>query len=188
MRRSLIKKVRQASWRTWVATAVVIVLLVLAQPSGVSWVLGLPLVLLGEAVRLWGAGHLVKTDELIVSGPYAYVQHPLYLGTGLIAPGLLIMGGAPWWLWVAAAAFFFGYYMPRKHRIEGGRLRDIYGEAYDAYAAVTPVMIPYRPPYRKEGATPVKWDLDRVSQNSEDGTAYALLAAAAYMLIKALWF
>ena len=185
MRRSLIRKIRQASWRTLVGSAVVIVALGLARPTLTSLLAGLPLVVVGELIRIWGCGHLVKTSELIVSGPFAYVQHPLYLGTGFIAPGLMIAGGAPWWLTVALMAFYIGYYVRRKHRIESGRLREIYGEKHAAYEAAVPVLLPYRRPYRPAGTQSASWNPQRVSQNSEDGTVYALVAIAIYLFVLA---
>ncbi|MEE8434249.1 MAG: methyltransferase [bacterium] len=188
MRRSLTRKIKQSTPRTRIAAGVLALALVFAQPTVGSWFLGLPLVLLGEAIRLWGAGYLVKTTNLIVSGPYAYIQHPLYLGTGFITPGLLIMGGAPWWLILAAMAFYIGYYVRRKHRVESGRLSGIYGEQYDQYEALVPLLIPHKPPYRLPDTPEMSWDLHRVSQNSEDGTVYALVAVALYLLIRAVWF
>lgn len=188
MRRSLIRKIKQSSPRTRIAAGALAVALLFVQPTMKFWLLGLPLVVLGEAIRLWGAGYLVKTTNLIVSGPYAYIQHPLYLGTGLITPGLLTMGGAPWWLILGLMAFFIGYYVRRKHRVESGRLSGIYGEQYDKYEAVVPLLIPYKPPYRMPDDPEMSWDLHRVSQNSEDGTVYALVTVALYLLIRAVWF
>ena len=187
MRRSMIRKIRQASWRTLVGIAVCIGALVLARPTFDFWLCGLPLIIVGESIRLWGAGHLVKTSELIVSGPYAYVQHPLYLGTGFILTGLLIMGRAPWWLAAVVLVFFFGYYIRRKHRIESGRLSRLYGARYDAYEAAVPVLFPNRRPYRLPDSQPASWNLKLVSRNSEDGTVYGLVLVSIYMILKALW-
>jgi hypothetical protein len=32
-------------------------------------------------LRIWASGHLVKNKVLTVTGPYAYVKNPLYIGT-----------------------------------------------------------------------------------------------------------
>ncbi len=143
--------------------------------------------LVGEAIRVWGTGYLVKTDRLILSGPYAYIQHPLYAGTMFILPGLLIMCGLPWWGVLAGLAVFFGYYMRRKHRRESERLRQFYGEQYTAYEASVPLLVPYKGPYRGAGSAEVPWSLERVRQNSEDGTVIGLVLVAIYLYAKAAW-
>ena len=62
-----------------------------ASPTGTSIALGLVPIAIGEGIRLWATGHLHKNDALTVTGVYAYVRHPLYLGTLLIAAGFLAM-------------------------------------------------------------------------------------------------
>ena len=82
-------------------------------------------------MRLWAAGHLVKTRELITSGPYRYSRNPLYLGRLLIFTGLCVMAtrlpyGANWMgACLGGWAIFFGYYLPRKERVEPARLREV---------------------------------------------------------------
>ena len=43
--------------------------------------LGAAIAILGEAIRLWAAGHLEQSKEITSSGPYRYTRHPLYLGS-----------------------------------------------------------------------------------------------------------
>ena len=62
----------------------------LARPSHASLAVGLPVSLLGLALRAWAAGHLAKNTTLAVSGPYAYIRNPLYLGTLITAAGLVV--------------------------------------------------------------------------------------------------
>ncbi len=52
-----------------------------ARPVGKSLMLGLPVALLGLGIRAWAAGHLKKNQSLAVSGPYAFVRNPLYIGS-----------------------------------------------------------------------------------------------------------
>src|SRR5262245_57561623 len=85
----------------------------LSRPTPASIAAGALPILLGEGLRLWATGHLHKNDSLTVTGPYAYLRHPLYAGTLLIGAGFLIMA----WSGIAlafAAVFlvgYFGYYM-----------------------------------------------------------------------------
>src|SRR5438445_1276111 len=103
--------------------ALVGALLALSRPAAGEVAAGALIALGGEALRTWAAGHLVKTSRLITSGPYAYVQHPLYLGRLLILTGIGVAARCPGdlnllALGAAYAAFFF-YYVPRKRRVEG---------------------------------------------------------------------
>ena len=40
--------------------------------------------------RIWAAGHLQKSREVTRSGPYKWTRHPLYVGSGIIALGVVI--------------------------------------------------------------------------------------------------
>ncbi len=68
--------------------AFVMALVIMSRPSPASLAVGATAVVLGETVRLWAAGHLVKSVRLVTSGPYARTQCPLYLGRLLILTGL----------------------------------------------------------------------------------------------------
>lgn len=59
----------------------------LAQPTHGSLQIGVPIGLVGLAVRAWAAGHLRKNQQLAVSGPYAHVRNPLYIGSLLAGAG-----------------------------------------------------------------------------------------------------
>ena len=108
-----------------------------SHPTPFLFSVGALFVLAGEAVRVWAAGHLVKSLELIDSGPYAYTQNPLYLGRLLILTGFCVMARSRFHLnWVAlvlGCAVFFGYYIPRKLRVEGARLQKMHGELFSRY-------------------------------------------------------
>ena len=84
--------------------AAVVVGFVLARPTPISFAVGGALVLLGAALRGWGGGHLVKNDRLVVTGPYAHLQHPLYAGTLLLGTGFGIVAGT--WGIALVAGFF----------------------------------------------------------------------------------
>lgn len=51
---------------------------------------GMGVVAAGMFVRAWGAGHLQKDQKMALGGPYLLVRHPLYLGSCLLALGLII--------------------------------------------------------------------------------------------------
>jgi protein-S-isoprenylcysteine O-methyltransferase Ste14 len=58
------------------------------QPAAVWW--SLVLVVTGLWLRAYAAGYVKKNRELTVTGPYAYVRNPLYLGSMLIAAGFAV--------------------------------------------------------------------------------------------------
>ena len=166
--------------------ATAILALLAARPTAASLAAGFPLVAAGQALRLWATGHLRKTDDLSVTGPYSYLRHPLYAGALAMGCGFAIMAGAR----VAAVVlplgfvFFFAYYLPRKERIESERLAASHGAAYRAYRAQVSALVPRRRAWRPalRGA-PVRWSVARVRDNNEQSTlAWALLAAAALLV------
>jgi len=147
-----------------------------AQPSVGSLALASPIVCLGSLLRVWGAGYLVKTDQLVVAGPYSHLRHPLYAGTLILAIGFGIAAG-PFGLGIVALGFvpaFFGYYLPYKERVESERLAARYGVAYETYHASVPSLIPnlkgFSPPADWPHETTGCWSRQRFRENNEFGT------------------
>ena len=130
-------------WLFWVAS-----------PTEQSLRLGLLFVLLGEALRLWANGYVghVKVNwtqkwrhdprigQLITAGPYAYVRHPLYLGTFLIGVGFCIIVGNLW-LALAALGFFLVIYR-RKMAQEEAILLEEWGPEFERYQQAVPRWLP----------------------------------------------
>lgn len=162
----------------------VAVLIVVARPTPLSVTVGFVFVAAGEALRLWAAGHLRKTVELITSGPYRYTRNPLYLGRLLIFTGVCIMARLPYYgnvvLLVAGYAVFFGYYLARKERVEPARLRELHGETYDRYHRAVPALFPTLTPYPESAAT--GWSSQRMLRNREHWMLTALIALSLFLL------
>ncbi|HTE06369.1 MAG TPA: hypothetical protein VK824_09250 [Planctomycetota bacterium] len=163
------------SLRVLAALGMVVALFLYSQPTPMSVALGVGLVALGEAFRVWAAGHLLKSRELAVSGPYRYVQNPLYFGRLCLLSGFSIMASMPYDIrgtrvplngvaLLLGLAVFFGYYMPRKRRVEGDRLARLHGESYVAWTRAVPEIIPSLRPY---GTNVRAWSMERFSDNSE---------------------
>jgi protein-S-isoprenylcysteine O-methyltransferase Ste14 len=76
------------------------------------------------------------------SGPYAYVRNPLYLGTTLVAAGLVI-ASRRWLLAVLFAAVFILIYLP-VIELEEQHLRHLFPD-FEAYAQRVPALLPTRP-------------------------------------------
>jgi len=176
------------SLRLIVLWIVVGTLLVLSRPEPAWLAAGAGPIVLGELLRLWAAGHLEKNKKLTVTGPYAHVKNPLYLGSFLIMIGFCVMGtaryGLHWILLAIGAAVFVISYAPRKMRIEYGRLRERYGDAFETYDKAVPNYLPRLTPYR--GGTD-HWRLALVVENSELWVALVLLLGMAFLVAKWAW-
>jgi len=156
------------------------VLAALARPTPFDVWLGLPFVVAGGSLRAWAAGYLLKTRALAVDGPYAFTRNPLYLGRLLLLTGFGLMAHLPGHTNLYLLAFgylvFFAYYLPRKLRVEGGRLRLTHGSAYDRWEAGVPALLPRVTPYRDPIVPPTGgWHLARFMRNRE----YMMLAMEA---------
>lgn len=139
-----------------------------SQPTGRSAAIGLPILAMGMGIRFWASGHLIKTERLITSGPYAYVRNPLYLGRLLIFVGLTL--ACPWprfvhWVVLAVGLIiFFGYYMRRKETVEPDRLRQrhaSYARYFEEVRSLWPRLT------RWPDAESERWNARRFSRNRE---------------------
>lgn len=162
-------------------------LVFLAKPTPLGVTLGFVVAALGEAVRFWAAGHLLKTKELITSGPYRYTRNPLYFGRLLIFTGLCVMAQMPWganWIVLLLGyAIFFGYYMPRKERVEPARLKAEHGAAFERYFEAVPALFPTLRPYDQPSAG--GWSSDRMLRNREHWMVVGIVVISALLLVKA---
>jgi protein-S-isoprenylcysteine O-methyltransferase Ste14 len=77
----------------------------LSEPSRLSMSFGIPLSILGLALRGWASGHLAKDRQLATSGPYSYIRNPLYAGTLIAALGIVIASRSIWLGLIFAGAF-----------------------------------------------------------------------------------
>lgn len=114
---------------TAVATAV------LARPTWESWRLGLLVALAGEAIRIWAAGHLEKGREVTRSGPYRWTAHPLYVGSAVMALGVVLAAHSI--VSGVLAALYMGSTIAAAVWTEEAFLRGKFGSAYDEYRRST---------------------------------------------------
>ncbi len=66
-------------------------LLIFAVPDDKSLIRGIGFISAGLLLRVWANGYAIKMDKLTTSGPYAFIRHPLYLGSALVLTGVLVM-------------------------------------------------------------------------------------------------
>ena len=103
-----------------------------ARPTPHSLALGAAVGLVGEAIRIWAAGHLEKSREVTSSGPYRFTRHPLYLGSSIMALGVAV--GCRSYVVAALVLLYMGATLAAAIRTEEAFLRERFGDAYDAYA------------------------------------------------------
>jgi protein-S-isoprenylcysteine O-methyltransferase Ste14 len=113
-----------------------------SRPDRESMLWGIPLSVLGLALRAWAAGHLAKNERLAVSGPYAFTRNPLYLGTLITALGLAAAGRSLG-LAVLFGTLFALVYLPAIE-LEEQHLSAIL-PGYAAFAQRVPLLLPRWP-------------------------------------------
>jgi protein-S-isoprenylcysteine O-methyltransferase Ste14 len=177
---------------------------------------GIGYIIAGFLIRLWSNGYAIKNDKLTISGPYAFVRNPLYLGTFLIAVGFMFLlkldvngGNVVKLLFLGGLAFM--YY--KTIGDEQGMLKAKFGKAYENYCAKIPAMIPCLTPYTEGEQWP--FSLDRLIYSKEyktivwitviiiafhlktrllvehkgmTGKTYALIALAALMILTDIFY
>lgn len=132
-RRSPELSARLARWRVPSGFLFAAALLWLARPDTRSIAIGAIVAVVGEAVRIWAAGHLHKSREVTVSGPYRFTRHPLYLGSSIIGAGLAIVARSiPGALLVAV---YLGVMITAAIRSEEAFLTRTFGARYERYRA-----------------------------------------------------
>lgn len=157
-----------------------ILVLALARPTAGWLLLGLPLGVLGEAVRVWASGHIEKTKSLATGGPYAHSRNPLYVGSVLIALGVAVASASPWVV-LAVAVYFLAFY-PSVMREEAAFLAQKFPAEYAAWAEAVP---PFWPRLAPGGPRASRFEWARVRTNREWRAAVALPLAAALLVARA---
>jgi protein-S-isoprenylcysteine O-methyltransferase Ste14 len=122
---------RIARFRVTIGFIAAIAVLWLAWPTRASLAAGALVAAIGEAIRIWAAGHLEKGREVTMSGPYAFTRHPLYLGSTIIGIGLAIASAS-----AIVAALVVGYLaitLTAAIATEEAHLTEKFGSAYPDY-------------------------------------------------------
>lgn len=159
-------------WRVFLGFVFAAIALWLATPTAMSLATGGAVSLIGEAIRLWAAGHLEKSREVTRSGPYQYTRHPLYLGSSLIGIGFAIAANH-----TVVAIIVVAYLLltlTAAMRSEEAHLRDKFGDAYDAYVD------------RRSAPMDRPFSWERALRNREHHTIAGLAAAILFLAWK-LW-
>jgi protein-S-isoprenylcysteine O-methyltransferase Ste14 len=91
--------------------------------------------------RNWSSSPVIKEDhDLIQSGPYSLVRHPIYTGLLLALFGTGLARATRWWLYTLVVTFLLFLW---KMRLEESLMQRQFPEAYAAYRAKTKALIPF---------------------------------------------
>ena len=154
---------------------IVVIFAWLSHPIPQSLAIGLPVSILGLGLRAWAAGCLAKNQQLATGGPYAHTRNPLYIGTLLVAAGLVIAARSPWLAVLFALVFVF-VYLP-VIQLEEQHLRRLFPE-YADYARQVPALWPRLSPASRKGPA-FRWAL--YWKNEEYQAAIGFVLGAAYL-------
>ena len=90
--------------------------------------------------RNWGTPMTEKDEpELVTSGPYRLVRHPIYSGILLAAAGTAVALSWPWLVLVALIGIYFAYSAAVEERF----LEQQFPEQYAAYERRTKMLVPF---------------------------------------------
>ena len=152
----------------------------LAEPSARSLAIGAPISIAGLLLRAWAAGHLAKNQRLASGGPYAHTRNPLYLGTALVAAGLVAASRQPALAVLFTAAFAL-VYLPAIE-LEEQHLRTLFQE-YEEYARRVPRLW-----FRVTGQERAEsFQMTLYRKNEEYKAAAGFLAGMALLVWKTLY-
>ena len=121
---------------------VAVAAVLLATPTWGSWRAGLIVAAVGEGIRIWAAGHLEKSREVTRSGPYRWTRHPLYVGSSVMALGIVAAARSP--VLALLALVYMGATITAAIRTEEAFLRRTFGDTYDRYRRSEAAPMPRR--------------------------------------------
>jgi protein-S-isoprenylcysteine O-methyltransferase Ste14 len=155
----------------WIA---VVATIVLARPTWMTWRIGLAIASAGEIVRVWAAGHLEKSREVTRSGPYRWTRHPLYIGSSIMALGIVIAARSG--VVAMLAALYMSSTLTAAIRTEEAFLSRAFGDTYDRY--------------RDSRAEPMRrrFSLARAMRNREYRAVAGLAAGFALLALKVIGY
>ncbi len=144
-------------YRSYTPIPFVILMLVFENATVTSLIVGFFIALIGELIRFWGvswAGSETRTTGgvggtyLVISGPFAHVRNPLYVGNILMYLGLGIMSMAlfPYLQIVAILFFILQYDFIVKE--EEGFLEKKFGSDYQKFLQNVPRFFPRLTKYK----------------------------------------
>ena len=118
-------------------------------PDALSGTIGVALCAVGVAFAIWARAHLgvnwglpgslKENPDLVMTGPYTYVRHPIYLGVLAALLGTAFVAGVPW---LVPLAFVSLYFFLSAHKEDTILEKQFPGEFPD-YRKRTRMILPF---------------------------------------------
>ncbi len=176
-------------YRGFTPIPLILIVIIFAHPSGISFLMGGSLMILGEIIRIWGvsyAGGATRTrnvgaGELVTNGPFAHLRNPLYFGNMIMYTGAAVIANV-WLPWLLLIVWiFFGIQYHLIVLLEEEKLEHLFGSDYTQYKAAVPRFIPRARAYGKK--SDVRPDLG-MAIRSEKSTFLSFSAVVLLLLVK----
>ncbi len=179
----IVRKIkRPQDIRQLVGILFLVLLAVIGKPDGFGLVVsGTLLSVIGIAIRFWAGGYVKKDKELAVTGPYAYVRNPLYVGNVLIALGFCTLSGYLW-SFVVFVVLYAWLYLPSIHK-EERTLNKLFGEEFVRYKENVRAMWPRLRPYQTDSGA---WSGSQWAKNGEHIVNASLVTALFFLVFRFL--
>lgn len=181
-------------YRSYTPIPFVILMLIFENATITSLLVGFVIAVAGELIRLWGvswAGSETRTTGgvggtyLVISGPFAHVRNPLYVGNILMYLGLGIMSMSLFpYLQIVAILFFIMQYQFIVKEEEGFLIKK-FGNDYQKYLQNVPRFFPRLTKYIDTSVQQPKYSLS-AGLKSETRTLQAFVIVALLIVIK--WY
>ena len=156
------KSVRGTSWRRGIGIRLLLVLVIIAfvrllrirhvwvpTRSTAVGIAGLVVCIAGLGLAVWARRHLGRNwgtpmslkegHELVTTGPYRLVRHPIYAGILTAVMGSTLVAGGFWLVLFLVAAPFFVYSAKTEERL----MMQQFPETYPDYKKRTYALIPF---------------------------------------------
>lgn len=107
---------------------------------------GIWFIIAGLFIRVWANGYAIKSEKLTTSGPYAFVRHPLYLGTMFLVAGFVIILKLYYigiLVFITIAAVYYNTIKKEEGMLKQ-RFKDLYVNYKKKVPAIVPAIFPYR--------------------------------------------
>jgi protein-S-isoprenylcysteine O-methyltransferase Ste14 len=181
-------------YRSFTPIPFVILMLIFEEATITSLIIGFVVAVAGELIRLWGvswAGSETRTTGgvggtyLVISGPFAHVRNPLYVGNILMYLGLGIMSMSLFpYLQIVAILFFIVQYQFIVKEEEGFLIKK-FGNDYQKYLQNVPRFFPRATKYIDTSVPQPKYSLS-AGLKSETRTLQAFGIVTLLIVVK--WY
>lgn len=141
---------RLFKYRGFTPYPIVVLFVLFANPTPLSFLQGMMLMLIGEGIRIWGVAYLgpdtrkyeIGASKLVTCGPYRWVRNPIYLGNLCIYSGVTIIARIYMPYFLLFIWLYFGLQCYWIMKEEERKLTSLFGERYLEFMREVPRFFP----------------------------------------------